>query len=213
MPLLSSSLLILTHTFTTLTTSYILLTQPALLTQNSALWLLGESMHLRAPPPSLAIPSEPLAVIALLLASSALAQLFFASGLTPLSKTAAKDAAGAGTLAEQAAVLRHAQSTWMGLAGTRVLVSGVLAMWIYLVHSERGQIIDTDSIGSVKGLGLLANSVVFTVALCEMFFWGYLWTTIKEEGNELAQSVQASREQRQAVLNQDGTVSWEAKTS
>ena len=212
MPILSSYILILTHSLTLLTTSYLLLTQPSLLTNSSALWLLGESMHVRPAPQSFSIPSEPLAVISLLLAFSGLAQLFFASGLAPLSTTR-KEEAGKGTIAEQAAVLRSSQSTWMALSGTRVLLSGVLAMWIYLLHSERGVLISTDNVSGIKGVGLLANSIVFTAALCEMFFWGYVWTVLKEEGTGLAQSVLDGRENgmKQAVLNQDGTVTWEDK--
>ncbi len=210
MPILSSYILILTHSLTLFTTSYLLLTQPALLTNSSALWLLGESMHVRPSPQSFAIPSEPLAVISLLLAASGLTQLFFASGLASLSYKK-EDAAGKGSLGEQAAVLRSSQSTWMALSGIRVLFSGVLAMWIYLIHSERGIIVESENISGIKGIGLLANSIVFTAALCETFFWGYVWTVLKQEGTELAKSVMEGRENRQAVLNQDGTVTWEDK--
>ena len=56
----------------------------------------------------------------------------------------------------------------MTLAATRVFVMGGLAMWIYLTKSDRGLIIDTDNFGSFRGLGLLANSVVFTAAMGEM---------------------------------------------
>lgn len=32
---------------------------------------------------------------------------------------------------------------------------------------------------------LLANRVTFTVGLTNMLFWGYLWTTLKDEGREI----------------------------
>lgn len=216
MPLLGSYILILTHSLTTLTTAYILLTSPARLTTTNSIWLLGEAMHIRPPPPSFAVPSEPLALIAALLALCALTHIFFASSLTPLSTSSKTDKNNTGALAESVAVLRAAQSSWLSLAGTRVFLSASLTMWIYLVHSERrgggGVIIDGETLSGIKGLGLLANSVVFTAAMVDMFFWGYVWTVIKEEGRGLAQSVMNSREQRQAVLNQDGTVSWEDKS-
>ena len=97
----------------------------------------------------------------------------------------------------------------MSLAATRVFVMGGLAMWIYLMKSDRGIIIDTDTVGGIKGVALLANSVVFTAAMGEMLFWGYVWTVLKEEGSNMAKTVMQGREGKQAVLNQDGTVTWE----
>lgn len=209
MPLLSSYLLITTHTLTTLAASYLVLTHPALLTASSPVWIIGESMHIRPPPPSFSIPSEPLASAALTLVLAALSQLFFVGGLASIDANNNNNKENAGALAEQAAVLRASQASWMSLAATRVFVTGGLAMWIYLLKSERGMIIDTDTIGGVKGMGLLANSVVFTAALAEMLFWGYVWTVLKEEGNGLAKTIMQGREGRNAVLNQDGTVTWE----
>jgi hypothetical protein len=82
-------------------------------------------------------------------------------------------------------------------------------MWIYLMKSNSGTIIDSDTIGGIKGLSLLANSAVFTAAMGEMLFWGYVWTVLKEERSGLAKTVMQGREGRQAVLNQNGTVTWE----
>jgi Increased loss of mitochondrial DNA protein 1 len=210
MPLLSSYLLITTHALTTLTASYFLLTHPSLLTASSPVWIIGESMHIRPPPPSFSVPSEPVASAAFILALAALSQLFFVGGLASIDTNKKESAtAGAGALAEQAAVLHASQASWMSLAATRVFVMGGLAVWIYLLKSERGVIIDTDQIGGVKGMGLLANSVVFTAAMGEMLFWGYVWTVLKEEGSGLAKTVMQGREGRNAVLNQDGTVTWE----
>ena len=65
MPLLSSYLLITTHALTTLTTSYLLLTRPSIIVSSSPVWVLGESMHIRPPPVSFSVPSEPIAAAAL----------------------------------------------------------------------------------------------------------------------------------------------------
>jgi hypothetical protein len=167
-------------------------------------------MHIRPPPVSFSVPSEPIAAAALALALAALSQLFFVGGLGSIdTNSKAKENGGAGTLGEQVAVQRASQSSWMSLAATRVFVMGGLVMWIYLMKSNSGTIIDSDTVGGVKGLGLLANSAVFTVAMGEMLFWGYVWTVLKEERSGLAKTVMQGREGRQAVLNQDGTVTWE----
>jgi hypothetical protein len=213
MPLLGSSFLITTHALTTLTASYLLLTQPSLLTASSPVWIIGESMHIRPPPSSFSVPSEPVAAAALALALAALSELFFVGGLASIDtnskRGAAKETAGAGALAEQVAVQRASQGSWMSLAVTRVFVMGGLAMWIYLIKSDRGMIIDTNTVGGVQGMGLLANSIIFTAAMGEVLFWGYVWTVLKEEGSGLAKTVMQGREGRNAVLNQDGTVTWE----
>jgi hypothetical protein len=211
MPLLSSYLLITTHALAGLATSYLLLTRPSLIASSSPVWVLGESMHIRPPPPSLSVPSESLAAAALALALAALSQLFFVGGLASIdtNSSKAKETSGAGALAEQVAVQHASQSSWMSLAATRVFVMGGLAMWIYLMKSNSGTIIDSDTIGGIKGLGLLANSAVFTAAMGEMLFWGYVWTVLKEERSGLAKTVMQGREGRQAVLNQNGTVTWE----
>lgn len=38
----------------------------------------------------------------------------------------------------------------------------------------------------VAGLGLLVNRVVFAGAFVEMLFWGYIYSTLREESRELA---------------------------
>jgi len=211
MPLLSSYLLITTHALSALTASYLLLTRPSLLVSSSPVWVLGESMHIRPPPPSFSVPSEAIAAAAFALALAAVSQLFFVSGLGSIDTNSgkAKESGGTGTIGEQVAVQRASQSSWMSLAATRVFVMGGLAMWIYLMKSNSGTVIDSATVGGVKGLGLLANSAVFTAAMGEMLFWGYVWTVLKEERSGLAKTVMQGREGRQAVLNQDGTVTWE----
>lgn len=210
MPLLSSTFLITTHALTTLTAAYLLLTSPSLLTASSPVWIIGSSMHIRPPPPSFAVPSEPLAAAAFALALAALTQLFFVGGLgTVGTRRKGSEAAGAGALAEQVAVRRASQGAWMSLAATRVFVMGGLAMWIYLLKSDRRDTIITHTVSGVKGTGLLANSVVFTAAMSEMLFWGYVWTVLKDERSGLAKTVMQGREGKNAVLNQDGRVTWE----
>jgi hypothetical protein len=211
MPLLSSYLLITTHALAAITGSYLLLTRPSLIVSSSPVWILGESMHIRPPAPSFSVPSESIAAVAFALALAAISQLFFVGGLASIdaNSSKAKVNGGAGTLAEQAAIQRASQSSWMSLAATRVFVMGGLAMWIYLAKSDSGVITGSDAIGGIKGIGLLANSVVFTAAMGEMLFWGYVWTVLKEERSGLAKTVMQGREGRQAVLNQNGTVTWE----
>jgi hypothetical protein len=211
MPLLSSYLLITTHALAALTASYLLLTRPSLIASSSPVWILGESMHIRPPLPSFSVPSEPIAAAAFALALAALSQLFFVGGLASIdtNSSKAKENGGAGALAEQVAVQRASQSSWMSLAATRVFVMGGLAMWIYLMKSNSGMVIGSDTVDGVNGLGLLANSAVFTAAMGEMLFWGYVWTVLKEERSGLAKTVMQGREGKQAVLNQDGTVTWE----
>jgi hypothetical protein len=210
MPLLSSTFLISTHALTTLAAAYVLLTSPSLLTASSPVWIIGSSMHVRPPPPSFATPSEPLAAAALTLALAALTQLFFVGGLAAVdTRRKGGETAGAGSLAEQVAVQRASQGAWMSLAATRVFVMGALAMWIYLVKSDRRDTIVPNTVSGVKGTGLLANSLVFTAAMSEMLFWGYVWTVLADERSGLGKTVMQGRQGKNAVVNQDGSVTWE----
>ena len=211
MPLLSSYLLVVTHALTALTVSYLLLTQPSLLVSSSPVWIIGESMHIRLPSPAFSVPSEPTATAALVLALAALSELFFVGGLASIT-TSGKEKAGAGALAEQVAVLRSYQASWMSLAALRVFAMGGLAAWIYLLKSDRGTTMDSDTVGGIEGVGLLTNSLVFTAAMGEMLFWGYMWTVLKEERNSMTKTVMYGRDGKQAVLNQDGTVTWEERS-
>src|SRR3954462_8349592 len=109
MPLISPHSLIPTHSLSMLTTSYLLVTSPSLITSSSPVWLLGESMHIR-PSPSFSVPSEPLASLALVVALTAVLEMVFAGSLASVN---AKSKEGRGVFAEQAAVLRNAQESWM----------------------------------------------------------------------------------------------------
>ena len=99
---------------------------------------------------------------------------------------------------EDLAVLSAAQNTHMGLAFVRVLVQGALVAWIYVAHGRRGDVGGRPSWladgGDVGGVGAaLGNQVVFTVALGDMLFWGYLWTVIREERREVFKGVEKWR--------------------
>jgi Increased loss of mitochondrial DNA protein 1 len=215
MVLLTSYTLLLTHSLSTLTISYLLLTSPSTILSSQSLWILGESMHIR--PLSLSTktltssmsagattPSEPLAMAALVLALSALTQAFFAGGLAPITlsatarssrpKTEAERRATRRELGEKVVALRWVQGQWMGLAGIRVLLMAMLAAWIYVFHSERSRGSTFLAKTVVSGFGLLANRVVFTAAMTDMLFWGYVWTVIREEGTSVLEMIAKMRE-------------------
>lgn len=99
---------------------------------------------------------------------------------------------------EDLAVLSAAQNTHMGLAFVRVLVEGVLVAWIYVAFGRRSN--TTGGSDNLGGLGLaqgvgaaLGNQVVFTAALGDMLFWGYLWTVVREERREVFRGVEKWR--------------------
>ena len=94
--------------------------------------------------------------------------------------------------------LRYAQNQWMGLAAVRVLLMGLLVMWMYLFQGERrGGYMRTSAKMGSSGFTLLANRAVFTAAMVDMLFWGYLWTNIREEGRELAMAVSRLSDQNE----------------
>lgn len=238
MPLLSSTLLVRTHSLTLVLFSYYLLTSPWKLVSSVPIWALGESMFIRSPdyapdplhpsdhhhrkgesgfrPPALlknpargpgTIPAltgttaerELFAVVAVLLVAYALMQFIFAGDLTlslapsePTSTTtrtrAGKQqgttpppAVSSARLAEELYTLLTAQSRWLTLAGLHVVGSSALVFWIYMFHS--GVTSTTSENFTISDL--LANRVTFTVGLANMLFWGYLWTTVKDEGREV----------------------------
>jgi hypothetical protein len=204
MPLLPSHTLILTHSLTSLLASYALLTSPSTLLSSSftPVWMLGEAMHIREPLSTwVSSPSEPVAAAALILALAALMQGFFASGLVGVEvegKGKGKGKAEAGELGEKVYRLRYAQTQWMGMAGIRVLFMGLLVMWTYVFQGNRND--EGSSYGGRKmnaggGFTLLANRAVFSAAMMDMLFWGYLWTNVREEGRELAVAVSRLREE------------------
>jgi Increased loss of mitochondrial DNA protein 1 len=211
MPLLSSALLLRTHALTLLTTSYFLLTSPLTILQSAPIWILGEAMHLR---PALFQPSpnpltnkpvpldeeanEILAVLALAIVVFGIGEIVFAGGLSVpegLSKAGSGSrsvtAGSQGSKArrgEELHTLLSMQSTHLNLAFIHIAVSGVLVAWVYLFHSSRNILTgDRVSVPGVQGsLGqLLGNQVVFSVALMDMLFWGYVWTVIREERREV----------------------------
>ena len=213
MPLIPSHTFILAHTLTSLLASFALLTTPATLLSNTftPAWMLGEAMHIREPNSKWTnTPSEPIAALGLMLALAALTQAFFASGLvgveishaaataTAKGKTNNTAKAEAGELGEKVYRLRYAQNQWMALAAVRVLLMGLLVMWMYLFQGERrgGDMKTSAKMGS-SGFALLANRAVFTAAMVDMLFWGYLWTNIREEGRELAMAVSRLSDQNE----------------
>lgn len=129
-------------------------------------------------------------------------QAFFAGGLTPISEVSSvsgrssqgdKDAA-LREVGEKVYALRTVQNQWMGLAGVRVVLLGVLLGWMYVFQSER-----RDGFGMLsappptKGFGLLANRVVFTAAMTDMLVWGYVWTVLREEGGDVMKMIATLR--------------------
>jgi hypothetical protein len=213
MPLIPSHTFIIAHTLTSLLASFALLTTPATLLSNTftPAWMLGEAMHIREPNSKwTSTPSEPVAALGLMLALAALTQAFFASGLvgveishaatatTAKGKTNTNTKAEAGELGEKVYRLRYAQNQWMGLAAVRVLLMGLLVMWMYLFQGERrGGYMRTSAKMGGSGFALLANRAVFTAAMMDMLFWGYLWTNIREEGRELAVAVSRLNDQNE----------------
>lgn len=271
MALLSSTLLLRTHSLTLLTISFYLLYWPGQLLNATPVWLLGESMSIRpaefahdeptldspssslpilpgsrqrnAPaggfrPPSLAgsLPVsaaaaaqtgggdsqgelELLALLALVVAGYAFMQFVFAGDLallampsssssssTPNKSSSSSSASpskpqqqpsSSSTMSsrygEELHTLFAAQSRWLTFSGLRMLGSAALAAWIYVFHSH-GNAFPTVSSAVAGGPVLLANRVTFTVALCDMLFWGYFWTSVKEETRLVAQNVARLRE-------------------
>ncbi|KAF7505659.1 hypothetical protein GJ744_000594 [Endocarpon pusillum] len=212
MPLLASHTLILTHSLACLTTSSILLTNPTLITSSSPLWLIGEAMHIRETP-SFSQASEPVAALALILAVLAIVEGTFAASLSVVSTTKKADGQGGGVqaFAEKAAILHHAQGLWMVVSTVKTLVFGVLVMGSYLSTAREGggmgyvvPVVDERGPGWF-GLGMLNNRVTFVGAFVEMLFWGYLWTTLKDEQRELARRIKVKREE----IQEKGDEAWD----
>lgn len=210
MAILSSSLLLRTQSLALLTTSYLLLTSPNTLLASAPIWILGEAMHVRPsqfqpsvnPLTKSALPieeetSEVLAIVAIILAASAVMQLIFAGGLTPPAALpggrSSTNAGNKARLGEEVHTTVSSQSCHLSLAVAHVFASGMLAAWIYLFHSSRNILLSASrSSRTASGsLGaLLGNQVVFSTALMDMLFWGYLWTVIREERREVLTAVQ-----------------------
>lgn len=95
---------------------------------------------------------------------------------------------------EELAVLMGGQDGLLGIALVRVLVQGGLCVWAYLWCSDRG-------IGGKSRAGdgvraALGNQVVFTVALLDMLYWGWVWSVVREERRGVLRGVQEWKEAR-----------------
>lgn len=62
-----------------------------------------------------------------------------------------------------------------------VIFASLLVAWMYVFRSQRG--IDRVPLltQDVDAASLLVNNITFTIGMVDMLFWGYLYTTIKEE--------------------------------
>ncbi|KAK5942098.1 hypothetical protein PMZ80_006051 [Knufia obscura] len=195
--------------------SVILIKSPTRILTSPTLSLLGASLHTRPasyiPVPSLtsggaadqssnplasltrsvktelSIPErELLALVGLILGLSAMTMMILCTSLsfskaslttrtTDDGKTLRKSSPEVG---EAISRLLVAQDLWQLLAGIHVLVCSPLVAWIYL---QGGQV----ELGPSTGLGLLTSDVVFTIAISDMLFWGYMYTVIKEEKRQV----------------------------
>ena len=103
-------------------------------------------------------------------------------------------------MGEALAVLSAAQNHWMTLAFLRVVLQGGLCIWAYLVVGGRDLLgLRTGVMSSIKEESgslklVLGNQVVFTVALMDMLFWGWVWSVIREERREVLRGVQSWKE-------------------
>jgi len=68
--------------------------------------------------------------------------------------------------------------------------------WIYTFHSHANS---EGGDAMFPGLLRLANRVTFTAGLADMFFWGYLWTVLKEEAREVGRLLA----RRRAIEDED----------
>lgn len=221
MALLSSHVLLRTHSLLLLTTAYFLLTSPLAILNSPIIAILGGSMHIHAAQfqPSLnPLTSTPLALdsetiellgaVALLISVYATTQLVFAGSLlipsslsNPSSSTGGAAAAAprrnSRALGEDLHTLLSSQSTHITLSTTHIFTNGALIAWIYLFHSERNLLSglsDSSSVSKPGSLGsILGNQVVFSAGLMQMLFHGYLWTVVSEERRAVLGRVQGMR--------------------
>lgn len=200
MPLLPSRTLILTHSIAGLAVSTILLTRPSLLTSSAPVWLIGEAMRIRETA-SFSSPSELLATLALTLAVLAVVESAFAASLGGIGSSSKSGGAvqSLQAFAERAAILHSVQGQWMLISTIKALVYGLLVMYSYLTTPREQGMGYVPSLeknaGRQWGLGLLNNRITFVAAFTEMLFWGYIWTTLKEEERELATRIKKRREE------------------
>jgi hypothetical protein len=224
MAILTSALLIRSHALTLLTLSYYLITSPSTILSSSALTLLGQSMRLppAAFQPyrntltqnySVVTPAthELCGLLGLVLGVMALGELLWAGGLGVGETLRYEEGSQSGfgvkrvsreRKGEDLAVLSAAQGSWMGQAVLRVALEGLLCIWSYLVWGDRDLLGLSDGKSRNRGATgdgslkmVLGNQVVFTLALLDMLFWGWVWTVIREERREVLRGVQQWREE------------------
>lgn len=210
MPLLSSFLLIESAAITLIAISVLLVTSPNTVLSSTTLSLLGSSMHIRPatfipeppPPKSLATLArttktslttsehEILALTGLVIFLTSISTMILAAPLhfstsSLTSRVSTSSDGGAKTVRKSSAEVGESiaritlvQSVWQGLAGIHVVVAAAFVAWSYVFRSEKYGRRD-------MGFSVLANNVTFTVGMVDMLFWGYLYTTIKEERREV----------------------------
>jgi Increased loss of mitochondrial DNA protein 1 len=94
----------------------------------------------------------------------------------------------------------------MMIATAKSLAFGLLVMYSYLTSPREqgmGYIVPVEKNAGSLGLGQLNNRVTFMGAFMEMLFWGYLWTTLKEERRELATRIKGRREEAREKGDED----------
>ncbi len=92
----------------------------------------------------------------------------------------------------------------MMVATVKTLGFGLVVMGSYLSREGEGMQVDNGGPGW-WGLGMLNNRVTFVGAFVEMLFWGYLWTTLKDEGRDLAGRIKVKREE----IQEKGDADWD----
>ncbi|KAM0802801.1 increased loss of mitochondrial DNA protein 1 [Usnea florida] len=165
MAIFSAQSLIRTVTLFHLTISYYLFTSPAIIASHSLVYVLGASMELPDPPPSLSRPSP----------AATLAALFLTLlGLSDLTSSGLSEEVGS--------------HYWSSQAPVRLAF--FFAVTGYSFAGKPGGLlggkVGTDGDG-------LCNSVVFTWAFLEMLWWFWIYVTVRDEKRELTVKAQERR--------------------
>lgn len=82
---------------------------------------------------------------------------------------------------EAIASLNSIQNTWQIFAGLHVVLAAAAVAWMYVFRGSKAAVQGSRLVDEMDAASLLANNVTFTLCFCDMLFWGYLYTTIKEE--------------------------------
>ncbi|KAK5090329.1 hypothetical protein LTR05_000501 [Lithohypha guttulata] len=132
---------------------------------------------------------EIISLLGLVIAATAFSTIILAfplrfsrAGLTARTTDDAKVVRKSSTeVGESIAKLNLTQTTWQVFAGMHVIFASLLVAWMYVFRSQRG--IDRVPLltQDVDAASLLVNNITFTIGMVDMLFWGYLYTTIKEE--------------------------------